>query len=408
MPHSEDGADECPDVSHMDNSNTPAEINAVCDTGFVSRSNSGSPLGFKNCAYSGTPASIACWPESNACAIDCSAPHTDVATCVSATQNTITTAGGCHNLRQGDGLVCVADQNACVASPHTCGTGPARKRRDAPVADDHMENIDTTLTTPIRIFCGNGVTPVLYPQGSYQGGLDGVVIGEAQITGRRIPKANFGGYIIDGCGSSDVLFSVYEPIILLVGNDDAMTFGDLLSSGTWILDLHSHWNNVGWSFPVLLAICLVVIVAAFSLSPARILESVTDGRFYMYVGALTGFSAAAIEGIVHLGIAQFDADEFYDRLQGYATSDLLDSNFGEGLALVLVPNALAISVIVANLYVESKWVSSPLWAPFELLTAFSFIVFFYAGFYVGPSFWMAAALLRLYDLLSNDKSSLYR
>lgn len=189
------------------------------------------------------------------------------------------------------------------------------------------------------------------------------------------------------------------PLVILVGTKDEMTFGELLSSGVWVLDLHSRLNRVGWTFPVFLLIFAVVIGGALKLadmygSDAKLSSAVGMYRMVLYVGALVGFSAAALEGIVNLGIAQMELPR-------------VESEFGEAFAMVFLPNVLAIAIILAIMYVENKWVSSLVWAPLEFVTAFSFLAFFYAGLYVGPSFWMAAALVRLYHLVGGDSNSLY-
>lgn len=191
------------------------------------------------------------------------------------------------------------------------------------------------------------------------------------------------------------------PLFLVeVGSKNEMTFGEVLSSGVWVLDLHSRINKAGWTFPVLLVIVAVVIVGAIVLadmygSAATLSDEVSVLRFYLYIGALIGFTAGALEGITHLGIAQMELVR-------------VESEFGEAFALTFLPNLLAIVIILVTMYVNAKWVSSPVWAPLEFLTAFSFLTFFYAGFYVGPSFWMAAALVRLYRLLAGNDSSLYK
>ena len=70
-------------------------------------------------------------------------------------------------------------------------------------------------------------------------------------------------------------------------------------------------------------------------------------------------AAAAAEGIIHCGIAQF-------RLPGRATEKL-----AEGLAVVILPNAAAIAIILVIMYVP--W--SRNWAVLELITAFSMFLF---------------------------------
>jgi hypothetical protein len=58
------------------------------------------------------------------------------------------------------------------------------------------------------------------------------------------------------------------------------------------------------------------------------------------------------------------------------------------------------------MYLQSDKIQTPVWAPLEIATAFSMFLLFAAGFYIGPSFWLAAGLVRLWRLVGRD-SSLY-
>lgn len=182
-----------------------------------------------------------------------------------------------------------------------------------------------------------------------------------------------------------VEITVTETALVFIGTVDRWTFEDLMARGVAIFDLHDRWNDALFTYPLSLAAAGLVVATSFWLSsmcdgPVVAFES--QARYFLYVGAIAAFAAAAAEGIIHCGIAQL-------RLPGRATEKL-----AEGLAVVILPNAAAIAIIVVIMYVP--W--SRNWAVLELITAFSMFIFFYAGLYVGPSLWCAAALVRLADL----------
>lgn len=173
-----------------------------------------------------------------------------------------------------------------------------------------------------------------------------------------------------------------QTMLVFLGTVDRWTFAELMARGAAVLDLHDRWNDALFTYPLSLASAGLVVTASFWLSsayggPPIAFDSAP--RYYLYVAAIIAFAAAAVEGIIHCGISQF-------RLPGRATEKL-----AEGLAVVILPNAVAIAIILVSTYVP--W--SRNWALLELITAFSMFLFFYAGLYVGPSLWMAAALVRL-------------
>jgi hypothetical protein len=176
-----------------------------------------------------------------------------------------------------------------------------------------------------------------------------------------------------------------EPMLVFIGAAHGWDFADLMERGGAVLALHGRWNDAAFTFPLALAASALVVAVSVWLSsayggPQLVVES--KARYYFYLAALTGFAAAAVEGVINAGIAQF-------RLPGSATVEL-----AEALGIVVGPNAAAIALIVVHMYVDVPW---PRWGGWlELAAAFSFFLFFYAGLYVGPACYMAAACARIY------------
>lgn len=175
-----------------------------------------------------------------------------------------------------------------------------------------------------------------------------------------------------------------ETMLVFLGDVDRWTFADLMDRGVAVFDLHERWNDALFTYPLSLASAAVVVAASFWLSsayggPTVALES--KPRFYLYVAAISAFTAAALEGIIHTGIAQFRLPFMFGL------------SFFEALAVVTLPNLAAIAIILAIVY--APW--NRKWALLELLTAFSMFLFFYAGLYLGPALWMCAALVRVVE-----------
>ena len=191
---------------------------------------------------------------------------------------------------------------------------------------------------------------------------------------------------ISGCsGGAELSYSEGPPLLVRVGTENQMTFGDVLNSGAWVLDLHSRINGEGWTWPTFLGIFLVVIVGAFVLADkygSALTIQVSMPRLYLYIGALIGFSAAALEGLVHLAIASKDLE--------------IDGSFGTAFSLVFLPNLAGIVTLLIIIYAPPR---SNLFAFLELPVAFSFLFFFYSGLYVAPALWMLGASVRLMEVI---------
>ena len=158
---------------------------------------------------------------------------------------------------------------------------------------------------------------------------------------------------------------------------------ELIVHGADVLWYHAAWNDEAWTFPTFVVAAGFVVAAAFWVSirhgGGQIMTS--KGRFYLYVLAIAGFSAAAIEGITHSIISS-------NRLGG--------TDVAEALAIVIGPNVGAIAFTLISMYGRYDWMQSHYWGVAELGVGFAYMLF-WIGLYVGPAGIMAAALLRLYE-----------
>lgn len=206
-----------------------------------------------------------------------------------------------------------------------------------------------------------------------------------------------------GDTSDLVLFLAHEPddelnpAAIVIGIEETFTFGELMSFGHYALMNHGYyWNQAGWTYWSLLAIVGFVVIVSLYVAAyydARAQLAFDDKlREIFYWVAIVGFGAAILEGIVHTGIAQMDIP--------------VDGELAIALVIVILPNLFAMGLIFVNMYLQSDKIQTPVWAPLEIATAFSMFLLFAAGFYIGPSFWLAAGLVRLWRLVGRD-SSLY-
>ena len=188
-----------------------------------------------------------------------------------------------------------------------------------------------------------------------------------------------------------------NPAAIVIGIEERFTFGELMSFGHYALMNHGFWwNQAGWTYWSLLAIVGFVVIVSLYIAAAydaRAPLAFDDKlREIFYWVAIVGFGAALLEGIVHTGIAQMDVP--------------VEGDLGIALVIVILPNLFAMALIFVNMYHQSDKIQTPVWAPLEIVTSFSFFLLFAAGYYIGPSFWLAAALVRLWRLVGKD-SSLY-
>lgn len=183
------------------------------------------------------------------------------------------------------------------------------------------------------------------------------------------------------------------PMGIVVGRGEEFTFGELMSIGHYALLNHgSWWNEAGWTYWVFLTIVAVIVAVTCKMAESyNMRKPVIDDKpremFYWF--AIVGFGAAFLETTTHTGIAQAPVP---------AGGEL-------GIAiLIILLNLVFMAVILMNMYLDMGWIQSHVWAPFELGVAFSCFLLFGVGYYVAPSFWMCAALIRTYRLVTGDNS----
>ena len=185
------------------------------------------------------------------------------------------------------------------------------------------------------------------------------------------------------------------PMGIVVGRGEEFTFGELMSIGHYALLNHgAWWNEAGWTYWVFLTLVAAIVVVtckmteSYGMKTPTVFEDKPRELFYWF--AIVGFGAAFLETTTHTGIAQAPVA---------ASGEL-------GIAiLIILLNLVFMGVILLNMYLDMDWIQSPVWAPLELGTAFSCFLLFGVGYYVAPSFWMCAALVRMYRLVSGAGSS---
>ena len=187
------------------------------------------------------------------------------------------------------------------------------------------------------------------------------------------------------------------PIAIVVGRGEEFTFEELMSIGHYALMNHgAWWNEAGWTYWVFLTLVAFIVIVTCKMTEMYGVKKETVFRdrprelFYWF--AIVGFGAAFLETTTHTGIAQAPVA---------AGGEL-------GIAIIIILlNLVFMGVILLNMYLDMPWIQSPVWAPLELGTAFSCFLLFGVGYYVAPSFWMCAALVRLYRLIQGDGGGLY-
>ena len=179
------------------------------------------------------------------------------------------------------------------------------------------------------------------------------------------------------------------PMAIVIGRGEKFTFAELMSIGHYALLNHgSWWNEAGWTYWVFLTLVAAIVAVTCKMTESYGMKSPTvfedKPRELFYWFAIVGFGAAFLETTTHTGIAQAPVA---------ASGEL-------GIAiLIILLNLVFMGVILLNMYLDKDWIQSPVWAPLELGTAFSCFLLFGVGYYVAPSFWMCAALIRMYRLV---------
>lgn len=200
-----------------------------------------------------------------------------------------------------------------------------------------------------------------------------------------------------------------QPIIWgpVIGLAESFTFLELLKFPIYILRNHGEtWNELGWTFYVWFFAGTPILILLFRVTlkcfNIRTLSAFNKKdvwhdqvREVLYEIAILGFAAAALEELTHLIYVQINVK--------------ISWGFYVGLfAVIFVGQCLPIlftyTVWRSMYYRKAKWcTASPLWAPLEIATGFSFFFLFGAGFYVGPSAIMLAGFFRLFELCIKEE-----
>jgi hypothetical protein len=195
---------------------------------------------------------------------------------------------------------------------------------------------------------------------------------------------------------------IWAPVI---GLAEKFTFVELLEFPVYILKNHGQtWNNLGYTYwiwlfigaPVLLTMsraCINTHLYIYSFKSCKF--EFCNFREVFYEIALIGFISAACELLTHLIFAQIGLK--------------VQWGFYVGLFVVaLLPNILGIIFVITvwrTIYKSDTCLSNPYWAPFEVLTGFSFLFLFGSGLYVGPAAIVFAGLLRFRELCPSKNTA---
>ena len=180
----------------------------------------------------------------------------------------------------------------------------------------------------------------------------------------------------------------------VIGLAESFTFEELLSFPIFVLKNHgSVWNGLEWTVYVTFLVawlgywldrwlakrlCGIKLLSPFDAS------MVGRPRAWLYDLALIAFLWAALEMFVHLCYAQSHAEYGHE--------------FGVGLiGVILIGNgfpAVITAVTWWGMYHPDWVIASPAWIPLEMASAFSYLFFFGAGFFLGPIAVFLAAVAR--------------
>jgi len=209
--------------------------------------------------------------------------------------------------------------------------------------------------------------------------------------------------LVDYMNRTDGKPIVWAPVI---GLAESFTFLELLEFPIYILRNHGNtWNELGWTFyiwffvgtPSLIVLTRIILkYLNFKTLSAFDKKDVwhDKAREICYEIAVLGFSAAALEELTHLIYVQIGVQ--------------VEWGFYVGLFAVIfvgqcIPILFTYTAWRSMYHRKDNWCTAhPLWAPVEIVTGFSFLFLFGAGFYVGPIAIMFAGMLRLMDFKSKS------
>ena len=196
-----------------------------------------------------------------------------------------------------------------------------------------------------------------------------------------------------------------EPLIwgAVVGLGETFTFTELLSFPIYVLRNHgSTWNDLGWTIYVVIPFSFLdwwVFRYLWKRAGWKIVDPATVPkerrlRARLYDFAIVAFSAAALEEFVHLCYAQSNATFGHEFWVGFVAVILFSNGF-----------PILITVLAFNsIYHPESCAASNWWIPVEMLSAFSYLLLFGAGFYIGPILVFLAACVRLRDAIVDARA----
>ena len=282
--------------------------------------------------------------------------------------------------------------------------------------------IDPT-TYSVYIGCGGCIAaedPIVIPPVAVEGYQPVDVEPFTQTKYRSIfPKAerkyNASGLRFDVCSERHFTIRLVDygnrtddtPIIWapVIGLAESFTFLELLSFPLFILWNHAEvWNGYGWTWWLWLFVGAPLLInlirETLRCSGVRVLDPwpwthVLNLREPFYELALVGFTAAALEELTHLIYAQVGAPLAY----GWWVGLLIVILFAQGVPIAFV------YVVWLGLRNPTWCISSPWWAPLEILTGFSFFFLLGAGFFLGPAAIIVAGVIRTTELCRRSTQS---
>ena len=200
------------------------------------------------------------------------------------------------------------------------------------------------------------------------------------------------------------------PIVwsAVIGLAESFTFDELMLFTVFVLRNHGDtWNEQGWTIFMVIFVFAPSLILSWRWFVLSHHPSVTLGylrssnpRVVLYELATFAFIVTMLEEFIHLNIAAQGAEE----TSGYWVGLILVILFANGLPLWQVWSAWTTIDYVrpdgVGTLSDSYWSceSSPIWAPFELLSGFSYFLLLGSGFYVGPALICIAALVRMWQL----------
>ena len=183
----------------------------------------------------------------------------------------------------------------------------------------------------------------------------------------------------------------------VIGLAESFTFAELVSFPIFVLKNHGDsWNELGWTVYVTglftwlgwwLGRWLAMRLFGMKLLSPFDAEMVDRPRAWLYDVALISFGWAALEMFVHPCYAQSMAHFGHEFWVGFVGVILI----GNGVPAIIT------AVTWWGVYHPNWIITSPVWIPLELASAFSYLFFFGAGFFVGPAAVFLAALVRIYE-----------